>query len=73
MHSEDVACRFLKLDYLGIVLTISTSCVSTTFFGLRGHVHLQTLYISLTVACSVVIFLALLNPEVDGQKAAAWR
>ena len=66
-----MARRFLKLVYHGIVLTISTTCVSTTLFGLHDHGQLQLAYISLlTVACAAAVFIALLHQEADGPKAA---
>ncbi|THC92439.1 hypothetical protein EYZ11_008081 [Aspergillus tanneri] len=40
-HSEKIAAAFLKLDYLGIIMAISTTCISITYFGLYGSPFLQ--------------------------------
>ncbi|SLM38216.1 Hly-III-related [Lasallia pustulata] len=72
-HSEDVVRRFLKLDYLGITLSISVTCISSTYFGLYGDPTLQALYITMTVICASAVFRAVLDPEMDGPAAAGWR
>lgn len=72
-HSEKIARRFLKLDYLGIVLNISVTNISSTYFGLRGKSHLQFFYIMLSIFCAVEVFQALRKPHVDGPGAACWR
>jgi len=69
-----MATRCLKLEYLGIVLTISATCISSTYFGLYDESHLQVIYISWTiVACAAAVFSAVLDPDTDGPKAANWR
>ena len=72
-HSQEVSIRFLKLDYLGIVISIVVSSISSTYFGLYSDRHLQTVYIPLSVCCAVGVFLDLLRPNADGQAAAIWR
>lgn len=72
-HSEEMARRSLKLDYLGIVLTISTTCISATFFGLYGHTNMQLIYIAVTVACGMAVFRSVLHPEADGPSASIYR
>ncbi|KAH8722835.1 hemolysin-III related-domain-containing protein [Phaeosphaeriaceae sp. PMI808] len=72
-HSVEMARRTLKLDYLGIVLTISSTCITSTYFGLYGNPLLQTIYISFTVLCGTTVFWMVLSPEADGPRAAAWR
>lgn len=72
-HSDDMARRTLKLDYLGIVLTISSTCITSTYFGLYDNPRLQAIYISFTVLCGTTVFWMVLKPGVDGVHAAAWR
>ncbi|CAI6332249.1 unnamed protein product [Periconia digitata] len=72
-HSFEMARRTLKLDYLGIVLTISSTCITSTYFGLYGNPRLQAMYISVTVLCGTTVFWMVLRPDADGPKAAAWR
>lgn len=72
-HSPDVARRTLKLDYLGITLTISSTCVTSTYFGFYDNPALQALYITLTVVCGTAVFRSVMGPNADGPKAAAFR
>ncbi|PLB52249.1 HlyIII-domain-containing protein [Aspergillus steynii IBT 23096] len=72
-HSKEVATVFLKLDYLGIIMTISTTCTSMTYFGLYDSPFLQTTYISLTVFCAALVFWVTLDPRMDGVYAGHWR
>ena len=72
-HSPDVARLLLKLDYCGIILTISTTCISATYFGLYGRPDIQALYISLTSLSAFGVLWVVLDPTVDGHKAAGFR
>ncbi|KAI9039418.1 hemolysin-III family protein [Aspergillus affinis] len=72
-HSEEVATVFLKLDYLGIIMTISTTCTSVTYFGLYDSPFLQMMYISFTVICATLVFWVALDPRMDGAHAGHWR
>lgn len=72
-HSESISRNFLKLDYLGIVLSIIGTSISSTYFGLYGDPYLQARYFALTVACSVIAFYHLLHNDVDGPRAAPQR
>ncbi|KAH7063492.1 hemolysin-III related-domain-containing protein [Macrophomina phaseolina] len=72
-HSDRVAQRFLKLDYLGIALNTVATCVSSTHFGLTAHPKLRSFYITCSLAFACVVFFLVLSPTADGPKAAAWR
>ncbi|KAA8642799.1 hemolysin-III family protein [Aspergillus tanneri] len=65
-RSQQVAAAFLKLDYLGIIITISTTCMSVTYFGLYHSAFLQAAYISLTAFCAAIVFWVILDPRMDG-------
>ncbi len=72
-HSERVAIRFLKLDYLGIILNIATTAATFVYAGLYGKLGLQAFYITLVLACAIAMFSAVLSPFADGPGAAKWR
>lgn len=72
-HSEVVAKRLLKLDYLGVMLTISTTNISATYFGLAGHERMQTIYLSLQVLCAGTVSWVMMSPHMDGTQAASSR
>ncbi|KAJ2991609.1 hypothetical protein NUW58_g2458 [Xylaria curta] len=72
-HSEHVARRCLKLDYLGIASNITSTCISATYFGLYGQPWLANFYISLILACGLAAFWSMLDPSVDGPRAAKFR
>ena len=72
-HSESVAKRFLKLDYLGILLNVTACAVSFIYVGLYERPGLQTFYISLFVICATFAFSATLSSVADGPQAAFWR
>ncbi|KAE8354429.1 HlyIII-domain-containing protein [Aspergillus coremiiformis] len=72
-HSPEVAHAFLKLDYLGIVLTISTTCISVAYFGLYGEPAMQALYIVFTIFSAVMAFWVALDRRMDGARAGPWR
>ncbi|KAL3482072.1 hemolysin-III related-domain-containing protein [Aspergillus californicus] len=72
-HSPEVATAFLKLDYIGIILTISTTCISVTYFAMHENTLLQAVYISFTILCAVAVFWATLDARMDGPRAAPWR
>ncbi|KAF2689044.1 HlyIII-domain-containing protein [Lentithecium fluviatile CBS 122367] len=72
-HSERVARRVLKLDYLGIVLNIAIISIASTWFGLREQLHLRSLYITSSISLSGLVFYILLGPKADGASAALWR
>ena len=68
-----MAARFLKLDYLGILLNLVACAVTFIYAGLYGNPSLQAFYISLFVICATVVFSAMLSPLADGPQAAIWR
>ncbi|EIT82074.1 hemolysin-III related-domain-containing protein [Aspergillus flavus] len=68
-HSPEVARAFLKLDYFGIVLTISTTCISVAYFTST----LQLAYILFTVLCAAMVFCITLDVGMDGARAGPWR
>ena len=72
-HSERVARSCLKLDYLGIVANITSTCVSATYFGLHTHSELASRYISAILLCGAATFWAVLDPNMDGPRAAKLR
>ena len=72
-HSQDVAHRFLKLDYLGILLNVSTTALTFVYVGLYGNACLQAFYLSILMICTTVVFRAILSPRADGTQAALWR
>lgn len=68
-HSEQIARYFLKLDYLGIVLSIIGTNVSAAYFGLYGILHLQVFYTFFYIACAALVFRFLLRDNIDGPGA----
>lgn len=72
-HSEPVATRFLKLDYLGILLNVVACAVTFIYAGLYGKPSLQAFYISLFVICATVVFSAISSPLAEGPQAAIFR
>ncbi|KAF9734872.1 hypothetical protein PMIN06_009524 [Paraphaeosphaeria minitans] len=72
-HSERVARHILKLDYLGIIVNVSATCITSSWFGFRHHAHVANIYMSLTLGLSIAIVFLLLKPSADGPKAAKWR
>lgn len=68
-----MATAFLKLDYLGIILTISTTSVSVTYFAMYSNPLLQATYISFTTLCALLVFWIALDPRMDGPRAGPWR
>lgn len=73
-HSEHVARRCLKLDYLGIACNITSTCVSAAYFGLYDQQpRLARLYITIILACGLAVFWTLLDPSADGPRAAKFR
>ncbi|KAF1980369.1 hypothetical protein BU23DRAFT_443832, partial [Bimuria novae-zelandiae CBS 107.79] len=63
----------LKLDYLGIILNVSATCLTSSWFGFKHDCHVATTYISLTLGLSVIIVFLFLKPGADGASAAVWR
>ncbi|GAP93058.1 putative hemolysin-III channel protein Izh2 [Rosellinia necatrix] len=72
-HSEHVARRCLKLDYLGIASNITSTCVSATYFGLYGQPRLTNFYVTIILACGFAAFWSMLDPSADGPRAAKFR
>jgi len=72
-HSEEVAKVCLKLDYLGITFNITITWISAIYFGFYEHTDLATWYISILSICGSITFYTMLNPNMDGSKAAVWR
>ncbi|PWY93122.1 HlyIII-domain-containing protein [Aspergillus sclerotioniger CBS 115572] len=72
-HSPQVARAFLKLDYLGIVLTISTTCISVAYFAVHNNPTLQFVYILFIVLCAAMVFHITLDVAMDGAHASPQR
>ncbi|MCJ1321375.1 hypothetical protein MMC15_006719 [Xylographa vitiligo] len=72
-RSHEISRRYLKLDYLGIVLNITSTCISAAYFGLCGDRSLQAIYISAITVCGTTTFWLVLDPDMDGHNAAFWR
>ncbi|KAI8932420.1 hypothetical protein NX059_010606 [Plenodomus lindquistii] len=72
-HSQVTATRWLKIDYLGIILNTAAGCTSSTYFGLRHHPHLQLAYSALVVVLAFVLFGVMLAPGADGDTMKVWR
>ncbi|MCJ1431235.1 hypothetical protein MMC27_000586 [Xylographa pallens] len=72
-HSHEISRRYLKLDYLGIVLNITSTSISAAYFGLDGDECLKAIYISITAVCGATTFWFVLDPDIDGHNAAFWR
>ncbi|MCJ1377039.1 hypothetical protein MMC17_000129 [Xylographa soralifera] len=72
-HSHEISRRYLKLDYLGIVLNITSTCISAAYFGLHGDESLKAIYISVIAVCGATTFWFVLDPNIDGHNAAFWR
>jgi adiponectin receptor len=72
-HSERVARGGLKMDYLGIVLVIGTTSITSTWFGLREQPNLRTFYITSSIGISGLVFYVMLSPKADGASSALWR
>ena len=53
--------RFLKLDYLGILLNVAAVAVTFIYAGLYGQPGLQAFYISLFVVCATLVLSAVLS------------
>lgn len=72
-HSEQVATRFLKLDYLGILLNVTACATTFMYAGLYGKPSLQAFYISLFIICTTTVLSVIVSPLADGPEAAFWR
>lgn len=72
-HSEHVAQRCLKLDYMGITLCITSTSVSAAYFALYDDRRLAMLYIALISGLGGLTFKAVLDPGADGAHKAFWR
>lgn len=68
-----MARHCLKLDYLGIVANITSTCVSATYFGLYNHPELASRYMGAILLCGAATFWAVLDPNIDGPRAATLR
>ena len=68
-----MSTRCLKLDYLGIVLSITVSSISSSYFGLYNDPPLRNAYIVLSTFFASAVFWTLLGPNSDGPNAANWR
>ena len=72
-HSEAMANRLLKLDYVGICFSISVTNVSSTYFGLRDDPWLRNVYNTFCLTCALAVLLSMMAPGVDGPGAALFR
>lgn len=68
-----MANRLLKLDYIGITISISVTNVSSTYFGLYDDPRLQAAYITFSLICALNVLRSMMDPSADGPKAAFWR
>ncbi|MCJ1443828.1 MAG: hypothetical protein MMC23_004328 [Stictis urceolatum] len=71
-HSCTAARRLVKLDYLGIVLSITGTSASATHAGLRARPGLQAVYTIICLVAGAGVFLVMLGDR-DGPKAAVVR
>ena len=65
-HSEHVSRCSLKLDYLGILLSITGTNVSAAYFGLYDDRLLQASYIVFFPICATLVFYILWRYDLDG-------
>jgi len=75
-HSEHVGKFCLKLDYLGIVLNITSTGISAIYFAFQSASSRQTtlnIYIGTIALCGLAAFWVVLDPIFHGPKAAKWR
>jgi adiponectin receptor len=72
-YSEQVARVMLKLDYLGIIINIASTCATCTWFGLLSNPYFRTAYLLFFMSLSAVIFILLLVSKVDGRRAKQQR
>jgi len=75
-HSECVGKFCLKLDYLGIVLSITSTGISAVYFALRSILDQSLLawsYIGMIAFFGLCAFWVVLDPGIQGAKAAFWR
>lgn len=68
-HSEHISRYFLKLDYFGIVLSVTGTMISSAYFGLYGNVLLQGIYILFFIVCAALVFYLLMQDNIDGPGA----
>lgn len=68
-----MAIRWLKIDYLGIILNTAAGCIASTYFGLRHHPNLQWAYSLSSIGLALILFMILLAPGADGDSMALWR
>lgn len=72
-HSHTTATRWLKIDYLGIILNTAAGCTASTYFGLRHHPTLQLSYITSSALLALILFSIMLAPGADGEAMKIWR
>jgi len=72
-HSELVARRFLKADYLGIVFNITSTSISAAYVGLSDEQWIARCYITVILICGLTAFWIVLDPHMDGPETAKWR
>ena len=69
-----MAGRFLKLDYLGVALSITVTNISTTWAGMRhNEPRVMTIVIGVCAICAGAVVQALQGPQTDGTAAALFR
>lgn len=72
-HSELVARRCLKLDYMGITLCITSTGVSAAYFALYDDRRLAMVYIAFIIGLGGLTFRSVLGSDADGPHKAFWR
>jgi adiponectin receptor len=72
-HSERVLYACLELDYIGVIISISVSCIASTQQGMFGDEPLRTIYDILTLTCACGVLVNLLAPGADGTAAKSRR
>ena len=72
-HSEQVAHRCLKLDYLGIILSITATNISTIYFAFYDQKVIASTYITASSVLAIGTFWAVIDPCADGPNSALWR
>ena len=72
-HSERISRYFLKLDYFGIVLSVTGTNISAAYFGLYGNLRLQIFYVLFFIICAAIVFHLFLRKGMDGLDAVVKR
>lgn len=72
-HSEVMAKRLLKLDYMGICFSITGTNISSTYFGLYDQPWLRNVYDTFCLTCALIVLVSMMGPGADGPGATMFR